>query len=336
MTVISRYLLGAFGRKARLACASAMLGAALLPAGAASADTYPSKPVRLIVPYTPGGATDMVARIVAQHLGARLGQSVIVENKPGAGGNIGSQMVASALPDGYTLLFSTTANAINESLYKDLPFDFKQAFEPVTQLVELPNVVITGPDVPVNSIAQVIALAKKDPKALTYASAGTGTSTHLATELFKTMAGVNILHVPYKGSAPAMTDLRGGRVQLMFDNIPSALPQVQAGAVRALAVTSSRRSPVLPDVPTVAEAGVPGYEAVAWHGISVPAKTPAPIVERLSGEIAQLLKQPEVVKQLTAIGATPVGSTPAQFQAHIDKELAKWQKVVAESGASLN
>ncbi|MFQ6708350.1 tripartite tricarboxylate transporter substrate-binding protein, partial [Bordetella pertussis] len=226
---------------------------ALLPAGAASADTYPSKPVRLIVPYTPGGATDMVARIVAQHLGARLGQSVIVENKPGAGGNIGSQMVASALPDGYTLLFSTTANAINESLYKDLPFDFKQAFEPVTQLVELPNVVITGPDVPVNSIAQVIALAKKDPKALTYASAGTGTSTHLATELFKTMAGVNILHVPYKGSAPAMTDLRGGRVQLMFDNIPSALPQVQAGAVRALAVTSSRRSPVLPDVPTVAE-----------------------------------------------------------------------------------
>lgn len=302
----------------------------------AMAADYPTKPIRLVVPYTPGGATDSVARIVAQQLTQRLGQTVVVENRPGAGGNIGTQVVATAVPDGYTLLFATTANAINQSLYKNLPFNFTKDFQPISQLVELPNVVITNNQVPIKSIQELIARAKEKPEALSYGSAGTGTSTHLAAELFKAMAKVNIQHVPYKGSSPAMTDLRGGRIQLMFDNLPSALPQIKAGAVRALAVTGLKPSPQLAGIPTVSQSGVPGYEAVAWHGIAAPAKTPADIVNKLSIEIGTILRQPETVKQIENIGAVPVSSSPDQFEQHISKEIVKWGKVVKDSGATVD
>lgn len=302
----------------------------------AAAAGYPDKSIRLVVPYTPGGATDSVARIVAQRLTQKLGQTVIVENKPGAGGNIGTQVVATADPDGYTLLFATTANAINESLYKKMPFDFQRDFEPIAQLVELPNVLITNNDVPIASVQQLIANAKEAPEKYSYASAGTGTSTHLAAELFKAMAGVQIQHIPYKGSSPAMTDLRGGRVQFMFDNIPSALPQVKAGAVKALAVTGLKPNPQLPDIPTVADSGVPGFQAVAWHGLAAPAKTPPAIVNQLSTAVAEVLSQPETISQIGNIGAVAIGSSPEEFKQHIAKEIDKWSKVVKESGASVD
>jgi tripartite-type tricarboxylate transporter receptor subunit TctC len=319
----------------RLQVLALALAATSWTQGALTAD-FPTESIRLVVPYTAGGATDSVARIVAQQLTQRLGQTVVVDNRPGAGGNIGTQFVATALPDGYTLLFATTANAINESLYKKLPFDFRKDFLPVSQLVELPNVLITNNQVPYKSVQELIAAAKAKPEALSYASAGTGTSTHLAAELFKSMAKVEILHVAYKGSAPAMTDLRGGRVQLMFDNLPSALAQIKAGTVRPLGVTGLQRSPQLPDVPTIATSGVPDYVAVAWHGIAAPARTPADIVSKLSTEIGEVLRMPEVVKQIEGLGAVPVSSTPEQFRRHIDKEIVKWGKVVQSSGATVD
>jgi tripartite-type tricarboxylate transporter receptor subunit TctC len=302
----------------------------------ASAASYPDKSIRLVVPYTPGGATDTVARIIARQLTTELGQTVIVENKPGAGGNIGTQHVAMSQPDGYTLLFATTANAINESLYKKLPFDFRRDFVPVSQLVELPNVLILNNDVPITSVKALIEDARKNPQKYSYASAGTGTSTHLAAELFKAMADVQIQHVPYKGSSPAMTDLRGGRVQLMFDNIPSALPQVKSGAVKAVALTGLKPNPQLPDLPTISDSGLPGYQAVAWHGIAAPKGTSAAIVKQLSQAVGKALSQPETIKQIGNIGAVPVASTPQEFEKHIASEIDKWAKVVKASGASVD
>ncbi len=268
---------------------------------AAQAPAYPTKPIRLVVPFPPGGATDILAREVAKHLTEAWGQSVVVDNRPGAGGNIGSELVAKAAPDGYTLEMGTVGtHAINASLYSKMPYDHVKDFVPVILVAGVPNVLEVNPSVPVNSVQELIAYAKANPGKLNFASSGAGTSIHLSGELFKVMAGVQMTHVPYKGSAPALQDLLGGQVQLMFDNLPPSLPQIKAGKLRALAVTSTTRAPALPDVPTVAEAGLPGFEASSWFGVLAPAGTPPAIVAKLNAEIAKWLTSPEAKEKLAA------------------------------------
>ena len=313
----------------------AVLAAVLVAAaGCAGAQGYPSQPIKLIVPFTAGGTTDILARTIGQKLGESLRQPVIVDNRPGAGGNIGADLVAKAKPDGYTLVMGTIGTqSINASLYSKMPYDSAKDFAPITLVAIVPNVLVVNPTVPAKSVAELIALAKSKPGALNFASSSTGGSPHLSGEMFKQMAGVDIAHVPYKGSAPAITDLLGGQVQLMFDNLPSALPQVKAGKLRALAVTSARRSPAAPDLPTIAEAGVPGYEVDSWFGILAPAGTPREIVNKLNAEIVKILQMPDVKERLSEQGAVPVGDTPEHFAEHIRKETVKWAKVVKASGA---
>jgi tripartite-type tricarboxylate transporter receptor subunit TctC len=314
------------------------IGASLaLVAAWASAQTYPAKPIRIVVPFPPGGATDILARDVAQKLSEAWGQQVIVDNRPGAGGNIGSELVAHSAPDGYTLEMGTVGtHAINASLYAKMPYDHVKDFAPVILVAGVPNVLVVNPAVPANSVAELIAYAKANPGKLNFASSGNGTSIHLSGELFKVMAGVQMTHIPYKGSAPAMQDLLGGQVQLMFDNLPPSLPQIKAGKVRALAVTSLTRAPALPDVPTVAEAGLPGFEASSWFGILAPAGTPPAIVARLNAEIAKWLATPEAKEKLSKQGANAAGGTPEDFAKHIAAETAKWAKVVKDSGAKID
>jgi len=314
------------------------LGALLaLFAVIASAQTYPTKPIRLVVPFPPGGATDILARDVAQKLTEAWGQQVIVDNRPGAGGNIGSELVAKSAPDGYTLEMGTVGtHAINASLYAKMPYDHVNDFAPVILVAGVPNVLEVNPAVPVNSVAELIAYAKANPGKLNFASSGNGTSIHLSGELFKVMAGVQMTHVPYKGSAPALQDLLGNQVQLMFDNLPPSLPQIKAGKLRALAVTSLARAPALPDVPTMAEAGLPGYEASSWFGVLAPAGTPAAIVAKLNAEIAKWLATPEAKEKLSKQGANAAGGTPEDFAKHIAAETAKWAKVVKDSGAKID
>jgi len=314
------------------------LGALLaLVATAASAQTYPTKPIRLVVPFPPGGATDILARDVAQKLTEAWGQQVIVDNRPGAGGNIGSELVAKSAPDGYTLEMGTVGtHAINASLYAKMPYDHVKDFVPVILVAGVPNVLVVNPAVPANSVAELIAYAKANPGKLNFASSGNGTSIHLSGELFKFMAGVQMTHVPYKGSAPALQDLIGGQVQLMFDNLPPSLPQIKAGKLRALAVTSLARAPALPDVPTMAEAGLPGYEASSWFGVLAPAGTPPAIVTKLNAEIAKWLATPEAKEKLSKQGANAAGGTPEDFAKHIAAETAKWAKVVKDSGAKID
>jgi len=298
---------------------------------------YPAKPIRLVVPFPPGGTTDILARIVAQKLTEAWGQPVVVDNRPGAGGNIGAELVAKSAPDGYTLLMGTVGtHAINASLYAKLPYDHVKDFAPVILVAGVPNVLVVNPSVPVNSVAELIAYAKANPGKLNFASSGSGTSIHLSGELFRTMAGVQITHVPYKGSAPAIADLVGGQVQLMFDNLPSSLAQIKAGKLRALAVTSDKRAPALPDVPTMAEAGLPGFEASSWFGVLAPAGTPPAIVGKLHAEIAKWLATPDAREKLSAQGANLAGFGPEEFARYIGSETAKWAKVVKESGAKVD
>jgi tripartite-type tricarboxylate transporter receptor subunit TctC len=300
----------------------------------AHAQPYPSQPIKMIVPFTAGGTTDILARTIGQKLSESLHQPVIVENRPGAGGNIGADAVAKAKPDGYTILMGTIGTqAINTSLYSKMPYDSARDFAPVTLVAIVPNVLMVHPSVPAKNVKELIALAKAKPGQLNFASSSTGGSPHLSGEMFKQMTGVDIVHVPYKGSAPAITDLLGGQVTLMFDNLPSGLPQVKAGKLRALGVTSARRSPAAPDIPTIAESGVPGYEVDSWFGILAPAGTPAEIVNKLNAEIVRILKLPDVNERLAEQGAQPVGDTPQHFAEHIRKETAKWAKVVKASGA---
>ncbi len=309
----------------------------LAPVAGAQAPAYPAKPIRLVVPFPPGGATDILARAVAQKLTEAWGQQVLVDNRPGAGGNIGSELVAKAAPDGYTLEMGTVGtHAINASLYAKMPYDHVKDFVPVILVAGVPNVLVVHPSVPVNTVAELIAYAKANPGKLNFASSGSGTSIHLSGELFKVMAGVQMTHVPYKGSAPAMQDLLGGQVQLMFDNLPPSLPQIKAGKLRALAVTSATRAPALPDTPTVAEAGLPGFEASSWFGILAPAGTPPAIVAKLNAEIARWLATPEAKEKMLALGANAVGGTPEDFARHIAAETAKWAKVVRDSGAKVD
>jgi tripartite-type tricarboxylate transporter receptor subunit TctC len=323
-------------KRSMLRCLAALPLLALSVATHAAAQSYPTKPITIVVPYPPGGPTDIVARLVGQKLGERVGQQVIIDNRPGAGGNVGAALVARAAPDGYTLLLGTTAHAINPSVFASLNYNIVKDFSPVVLLTSLPLVVVTNASVPAKNIQELIALAKSKPDQLAYASSGNGQSTHLAAELFKTMAGVSMTHVPYKGSAPALADLAGGQVAVMFDTMLSAMPQVKGGRLRALAVTTATRSSAAANLPTVAESGVPGYEAVAWSGLLAPAQTPADIVTKLNTEINAILAQPDVRKRLLTDGADPVGGSAEQFSAHVVKEVQKWAAVAKTSGAKVD
>jgi tripartite-type tricarboxylate transporter receptor subunit TctC len=306
-------------------------------AAAAWGQVYPNKPIRIVVPFPAGGTTDVLARAAAQKLTESLGQPVVVDNRPGAGGNIGAELVAKSPPDGYTMLMGTVGtHAINPSLYPKMPYDHVRDFAPIILVAGVPNVLVVNPSLPVNSVQELIAYAKANPGRLNFASSGNGTSIHLSAELFKTMTGVQMAHIPYKGSAPALQDLAGGQVQLMFDNLPSSLALIKAGRLKALAVTSKARAQALPDVPTVAESGLPGFEASSWFGLLAPTGTPQPVIAKVNGEIAKWLATPEAKEKLLAQGANAAGGTPEDFARHIAAETAKWQKVVKESGAKID
>jgi len=320
------------GRRAALSLAAAL--AILAPHAAAAADAYPAKPVRFVVAFPPGGGTDIIARSIAQKLTERIAQQVVVDNRPGAGGNIGTDIVAKSAPDGYTLLMGSAGPlAINASLFVKMPFDPIKDLAPVTLAASTPNVLVVHPSLRAATVKELIALARARPGEINFASSGHGTPAHLAGELFNSMAGVKMVHVPYKGAAPALADLLGGQVQLMFSTMPPALPHVKDGKLRALAVTSAKRSPAAPDLPTVDEIALPGFEANTWHGVVAPAGTPRAIIARLNREIVAILHLPDVVERLSAQGAEPVGSTPEEFAAYIGSETLKWAKVVRDSGA---
>jgi tripartite-type tricarboxylate transporter receptor subunit TctC len=303
---------------------------------AALAQEYPAKPIRLVVPFPPGGGTDFMARAVMQKVGESLGGTVVVENRGGAGSSIGTEIVAHSPGDGYTLLIVSGAHAINPSIYPKLPYDSVRDFAPVTMFVSGPQLLVVHPSVPAKSVKDLVALAKARPGEITYASAGIGTPPHLAGELFKTMAHVNIVHVPYKGNGTAYIDLIGGHVSVMFPNVATATAHVRAGRLRALAVTTKIRTPVAPDLPTIAESGVPGYEVSSWYGLLAPAGTPAAIVSRLQSEVAKVMRSPDISQKLTSQGLDIVGSTPDEFAALIKAEIAKWAKVAKASGARVD
>jgi tripartite-type tricarboxylate transporter receptor subunit TctC len=300
----------------------------------ASALDYPTKPVRWVVGYTPGGATDIVARIMGQWLSERLGKQFIIENKPGAGNNIGTEAVVNAAPDGYTLLLVNPANAINATLYPRLHFNFIERIAPVGGVMRAPNVMEVHPSLPAKTVAEFIAYAKANPGKINWATSGNGTSVHLSGELFKLMTGVQLTNVPYRGSAPALTDMLSGQVQVMFDNMPPSLPHIRAGKLRALGVTTSSRSEALPDVPTVAET-VPGYEASAFFGMGAPKGTPPEIIEILNREINTGLADPGIKARLAELGGMSIGGTPADFGRLVADETAKWGKVIKDGGVEL-
>jgi tripartite-type tricarboxylate transporter receptor subunit TctC len=295
--------------------------------------TYPAKPVRIIVPFAPAGSTDITARIVAQKLTDAWRQQVIVDNRAGAGGNIGAEAVARSAPDGYTLLLATTGvMAINHRLYRNLSYDALRDFAPVTQIGALPLILIVHPSLPAKSVKDLVAMGKAKPGALSYASSGVGSATHMTSELFRMMAGVDIVHIPYKGSGQAMVDLISGQVGLAFDQITSSLPHVESGKLRALAVTSAKRFASVPQLPTVAEAGVRGYESVSWNGIAAPAGTPREVISRVQEQVARALQSADIKERFFKDGIEGVGSTPEQFERHIRSERAKWEKVVDSAG----
>ncbi len=315
----------------------ALAGGLLAAAGVSAQPAYPSKPITIIVPFSAGGTTDILARIVGQALSTELGQPVVVDNRAGAGGNIGAQAAAKAVADGHTLFMGTVGtHAINASLYKKLPYDPVKDFAPLTRVANVPNLLVANPAQPYKSVAELIAYAKANPGKVNFGSSGNGSSIHLSGELFNSLAKVDMQHVPYKGSAPAVSDLLGNQIGIMFDNMPSAISHVRSGKLRALAVTTAKRSPELPQVPTIAEAGVPGYEATSWFGLFAPAATPAPVVARLNAAIVKVLGQPEVKKKIGEQGAEVYSEKPEQFAAFIQKEAVKWGKVVRDSGASLD
>lgn len=316
------------------AIAAASLGAALLPA-ALAAEAFPNKPITLVVPFVAGGTTDILARIVGQSLGEELGQPVIIDNRAGAGGNIGGQFAARAPADGYTLFMGTVGtHAINEWLYKKMPFNPTKDFAPLTRVANVPNLLVANPAQPFKNVKELISYAQAHPGQVNFGSSGSGSSIHLSGELFKMMAKVDMIHIPYKGSAPAVTDLLGNQIAIMFDNMPSAIQHVRSGKLRPLAVTTAKRSPELPDVPTVAEAGVPGYEATSWFGLFTPTKTPADVQAKLHAAIIKVLQKPDVIKKIGDQGGEVVTESQAEFAKFIAAENSKWKQVVKTSGAT--
>ena len=314
---------------ARLACAAlaaAAAGAAFAQAG------YPSKPVRLVVPSSAGGGTDIVARIIAPDLSKRLGQQVVIDNRPGAGTMIGIEVAAKSPPDGYTLLMGLSTLAINSALYKKVPYDPQRDFAPITQAISSASIIVVHPSVPVKTLKELIAFARARPGQINYASAGTGTYPHMTMELFLSMAKLKMVHIPYKGTAPAMIDMVAGQVATMAATILTGMPQIRAGRLRPLGITSAARSPIVPDIPTVAEAGLPGYESVQWYGMLAPARTPRDIITRLHGEATRVLQQPEIKARFAGDGADPVGSSPEEFTRYIQSELTKWARVARDAG----
>jgi tripartite-type tricarboxylate transporter receptor subunit TctC len=305
--------------------------------GALMAQPYPSHTVKIVVPFPPGGSNDIIARILAQKLTERDGQPFVVENRGGAGGNIGSDAVASSDPDGYTLLLTAPPPlTTNAALYKNLKYDPSQAFAPIALVATVPIVLVVHPSIPVKDVEELIALAKAKPGALNFGSSGNGSTNHLAGELLKSMTGIDIVHVPYKGAAPAMTDLIGGHIPMMFDNMPAVLPQVQGKVINAIAVAGATRASALPDVPTVAESGVPGFETFSWFGLVAPAKTPAPVLARLQTDVEAILKMPDVQKRFTELGAEPGGLSGDAFGKFLADDTAKWTKIIRSSGATVD
>ena len=316
-----------------LAVSVGMAGA-LLSSPAAMAQAFPNKPLRLICPVPPGGAVDIASRAIAQELSKNLGQPVTVENRPGAGGNIGGAEAARANPDGYTIFMTTSGiQAINPVLYAKMPFDPSKDLVPVSALVSLNNVLVLHPSIKANSVPEVIAMAKSQPGTMNYASSGSGTSIHMSGEMFKSLTGVNITHIPYKGSAPAMTDLLGGQVMMMFDNIPSAIPHIKSGKLKALATTGAKRDPLLPELPTLAEAGVAGYESGVWFGLAVPANTPRDVIMKLNAEAIKGTRSPEFVKRMTELGYNIMGTSPEVMTDMSRAEVQRWGPIVRSSGA---
>ena len=323
-------------RTALAAAVAALAAGAALPA-AVRAAAYPDRPVTLVVPFPAGGSTDLVARVVAERMTRALGQQVVVENKGGAGGNLGSAQVAKADPDGYTILMGTVAtHALNPALYARMPYDAVKDFAPVSLLVTVPNVLVVNPELPAKNVQELIALLKSKPGAYSYASSGNGTPLHLSGELFKSMAGVDMVHVPYKGAGPALTDVLGNQVPIMFDNLPSSTGYIRDGRLRGLAVTTAERAASMPDLPTIAESGLPGYETYTWNALFAPAGTPPEVVARLNAAAVEAVGDPAVKEKLAGFGATVVGSTPDQLAAHVRAELAKWAPVVKASGARID
>ena len=319
-------------------CASLVFGSILLSfASLAAAQAWPSKPIKYIVPFAPGGTTDILARTIGDKLSVVLGQPVIIENKPGAGGSVGAEVTARAAPDGYTIMGGTiSTHAINASLYSNLPYDPVRDFVPITLIARVPNMPVINPAIPANDVKELIALMKARPGTFTFASSGNGTSQHLSGELFKSMAGVEMQHIPYKGSPPALQDVMGGQVSMTFDNITTAWPLTKGGKLRALAVTTAKRSPIAPDVPTLAEAGLVGYEIGSWQGVFAPAGTPPAIVRRLNAEIVKIINAPDVQEKLLGLGAEPVANTSEEFATMVKAEVVKWGDVVRKSGAKVD
>ena len=300
-----------------------------------AATNFPSKPIHIVVTFSAGGAPDILARLIGERLTAAWGQPAIVDNKPGAGGNTGADSVAKAAPDGHTIVVGTVGtHSINGALYAKMPYDMVKDFAPVTLLATTPNMLVVNNEVPAKNLKEFIALGKKEGK-MTFASSGSGTSIHVSGELFKTMTGIDMEHIPYKGRATAIPDLLGGRVTMMFDNMPSSLPLVREGKLRALGVTSAQRSAAAPEIPTIAEQGLPGFEATSWFALFAPAGTPKPIVDKLQAEVKKILGTPEAGKRLAEIGLEPVGSTPEELAAYQRAEIVKWAKVVKDSGATV-
>jgi tripartite-type tricarboxylate transporter receptor subunit TctC len=293
---------------------------------------YPTKPIRLVVTYPPGGGADLMARLVAPKMAEALGQPVLVENKPGAGGQIGAGEVARSAPDGYTLMLDAANHAVNPSLYASLPYDSAKAFTPISLLVQFPNMLVVTPSFPAKSVQELIALAKAKPGSVAFASSGSGSAQHLAGELFRQKAGIEMTHIPYKGGGPALNDVIGGQVPVFFANMASGLPHVKAGKLRALAVTGSKRSPALPEAPTIAEAGLPGYEVYEWNAIFAPAGTPAPIVAKLSNAISRALQSPDVRERVEALGGEIAALSPADTARFVREQTALWARVVRAGG----
>jgi len=322
-------------RKTTLLAAAVVAGAPNITLAAAgeSAGGYPARPIRIIVAYTPAGTTDILARLVGQKMTEAWSHSVIVENRPGANGNIGTEIAARATPDGYTLLMATSAtHGINVTLYPKLTWHPQRDFEPIGLVATVPNLLVVNNALPAKSVKELIAYAKANPGKLSFGSPGIGSTGHLSMELFRTLTGTSMVHVPYKGSAGVLADVTAGQIQLTMDNIPVYLPQAKAGKIRALAVSSSQRSPAAPEIPTVAEAGVPGFEAGAWFALYAPAKTSKAVVQKVSAEAQRILRSPDVTERLASLGAQPVGGTPQELAAFNASEIAKWQKVIRDAG----